>query len=684
VNDRSGVWPPHSDTRVFAEVAHTPQRHFALHFFAAVLRVLEQAGLHLGSAEAANERFPFLAGYFDEVAYGDLDGLSFREAHGYWRGGIEAWERAAPGRLPLGSLRRMAGLDHDEITLLAQIGLPDEDPRFGLVFEALQGGAGERRATPALLAAGWQTDTCFDVRGAVHRLQALGLVEPVPGDGGGLRPRAEVWDAVRGAAFVAPNGWVRYRPRESLPHFHALVLPPPLRADCRKLPGVLAAGAAAAVILRGPRHNGRATLAAALARSLGKSVLEVTYRDDPRDARWRTAAALACLLDAVIVTVAEPAPSETLELPDLPEGLAPLFVTLGRAGGLTGALTDRALTLHLPVPDREARERLWRSALGSDAPELARLRMTSGNIVRAASVARAGSALNGGTQLDTDTLRSAVRTLERSGLEALARRVDAVGDWSQLAVAPETLAELTTLAARCRQRERLADFVGPALGSLGPGVRALFKGPSGTGKTLAARLLAGRLGMDLYRLDLSAVVNKYIGETEKNLERVFACAEELDVILLLDEGDALLTQRTGVQNANDRYANLETNYLLQRLESYEGILLVTTNAGDRIDGAFQRRMDVVIDFTLPDAAERRAIWEMHLPVDHRVEPAVLQAAVQRCSLSGGQIRNAALHASLLAMESEAALAAAHLEAAIEREYRKQGAVSPLRTRNGVR
>src|SRR5207302_3530655 len=142
---------------------------------------------------------------------------------------------------------------------------------------------------------------------------------------------------------------------------------------------------------------------------------------------------------------------------------------------------------------------------------------------------------------------------------------------------------------------------------------ALFSGPSGTGKTLAARLLAAALQMDLYRLDLSAVVNKYIGETEKNLNQLFARAEELDVILLLDEGDALLTQRTSVQTSNDRYANLETNFLLQRLESFEGILIVTTNAGQRIDTAFQRRMDVVIPFQAPDVAERWSIWRLHLP-----------------------------------------------------------------------
>ena len=126
-------------------------------------------------------------------------------------------------------------------------------------------------------------------------------------------------------------------------------------------------------------------------------------------------------------------------------------------------------------------------------------------------------------------------------------------------------------------------------------MRALFSGASGTGKTLAARILAAELGMDLYRVDLASVINKYIGETEKNLHRVLARAEELDIILLLDEGDALLGQRTDVKSSNDRYANLETNYLLQRLESYQGIVLVTTNAAQNIDSAFQRRMDVVVN-----------------------------------------------------------------------------------------
>ena len=148
-------------------------------------------------------------------------------------------------------------------------------------------------------------------------------------------------------------------------------------------------------------------------------------------------------------------------------------------------------------------------------------------------------------------------------------------------------------------------------------------------------------------------------------------------MLLIDEGDALLTGRTAVQNSNDRYANLETNYLLQRLESFEGLLVVTTNAVARIDSAFQRRMDVVVEFRMPGPHERWLIWQLHLPLDHGVDPAWLQEAALRCDLSGGQIRNAVLHASLAALECGRTVSTPDLLDAVHREYRKSGTVCPL-------
>lgn len=188
---------------------------------------------------------------------------------------------------------------------------------------------------------------------------------------------------------------------------------------------------------------------------------------------------------------------------------------------------------------------------------------------------------------------------------------------------------------RCHYREKLLDHLGPAFKNASNcGVRALFTGRSGTGKTLAARILAAELGMDIYRVDLASIVNKYIGETEKNLNKVLTRAEALDVILLLDEGDSLLGGRTEVKNANDRYANLETNYLLQRLEHYQGIILVTTNLSDNIDKAFQRRMDIVIPFLQPQMEQRRAIFQLHLPADHQIEDHFLEKAANYCNLTG--------------------------------------------------
>jgi SpoVK/Ycf46/Vps4 family AAA+-type ATPase len=209
-------------------------------------------------------------------------------------------------------------------------------------------------------------------------------------------------------------------------------------------------------------------------------------------------------------------------------------------------------------------------------------------------------------------------------------------------------------------------------------VRALLHGPSGTGKTLAARLLSATLHKDLFQLDLSAVINKYIGETEKNLNRVFELAEEMDIILLLDEGDALMTRRTEVQTANDRYANLETNFLLQRLESFEGIVLITTNARDKIDAAFERRMDVVVEFLAPDATERWQLWQSHLPAPHEVDEPLLSEVAGNCEFTGGQIRNAVQHAALLALDNGGIVTNTYLEAAVRREYSKQGALCPLR------
>ena len=669
-------------TAKFAAVQHSPHQHFVLYFYAAILQLLEQARDHCGSAEAADERFPFLAGYFEELVANGLDGASFHEASASWARAVAEWEECAPVALPLAVLRQRSDLSAHDLIVLVLIGMCDEDPRLRPIVELLQGSAADGGIATGLLAA-LAPESHADVRGTLHRLERLGLIEAASAARTAWRGSAVLWNAVRGT-YTGGDAWCRYQPLEQSRELSSLHLPAAIKAEAEQCARALSSGIAAAVLVRGAQHNGRSTLAAAMARAMGKHVLTVTAPADMNDGRrWAQAATLAHLLDAVLVIAADVGPSESWPLPELPERHAPLFVTLGNMGGVSGHLAERTLSISVPLPDRATREALWAETLG-DACPLGHLRLTTGNIVRAGRAAKASAASGPAAAIDPPLVRQAIRILARQGLDGLARRVSPARDWNQLAVANDTLSELQTLTARCRHRERLGRCAGEALSDLGPGVRALLKGPSGTGKTLAARMLAGTLDMDLYRVDLSAVVNKYIGETEKNLERVFAHAEELDVILLLDEGDALLTQRVGVQSATDRYANLETNYLLQRLESFDGILLITTNAADRIDGAFLRRMDVVVEFGMPDAAERWAIWQTHLPATHVVSADTLYAAAQRCTLSGGQIRNASLHASLLAVDANVAVDTRHLEAAIEREYRAVGGMSPLRPRAGAR
>jgi SpoVK/Ycf46/Vps4 family AAA+-type ATPase len=333
------------------------------------------------------------------------------------------------------------------------------------------------------------------------------------------------------------------------------------------------------------------------------------------------------------------------------------------------------------MPALDQRRALWRRSLPAhdgDADTLARhFRMTSGNIRAASGLARSYALLEGRPHISPADVRLAGRTMHRE-METLATLIPTSGGWESIGASYETLGELRNLAARCRNREQLRHHVGATLGDqLNCGVRALFAGPSGTGKTMAAKILASTLQMDLYRLDLASVVNKYIGETEKSLHQLFSRAEELDVVLLIDEGDALLTNRTAVQTSNDRYANLETNFLLQRLESFEGILIITTNAANRIDSAFQRRMDVVVEFRMPDPHERWTIWQLHLPLEHDVEYEWLQDVAVRCEMSGGQIRNAVLHASLLALDEQRRVSTGDIACAVHREYRKSGAVCPL-------
>ena len=668
---------------LFDGLQPTPAEHFKLFFYGAVLSLFHHVVQVYGSSEAAFKEFPFLIGYNNELADGGLAGVHSTEALSWWLESLQAWEEKASDHLPLDALRKAGGLDHSAIILLMTIGLIEEDLRFGLVFETMQGSPGQHRATPSLLNT-WGRDEAHwrDTRSNLRQMRELGLVRVVNPDSPrlewGLEVPSALWDALRGERNELPSPGFRYRQPAELPSIDTLILPEDTHEKVRAIPGLFRSREAQTLILRGAHRNGRRTIFGAIARALNRGLLEI---DGATSERLQVAGPLATALNALPVIVLDLEPRETVEVPRLSACEAPCGIVLSKQGGVTGTGAERALTIDLDIPDPHLRRRHWQHSCGDRKlcdPETIgeRFRLTSGNIHRVAHLAESYAALAKRTEVTLADAQRASRSLNRQVLDALAIRLPTSGDWNQLAVSNDTRRELESLVSRCRHRERLQSEL---VSKPNAGVRALLSGPSGTGKTLAARLLAATLQMDVYRLDLSSVVNKYIGETEKNLNLIFSRAEELDVILLLDEGDSLLTQRTGVQSSNDRYANLETNFLLQRLESFEGVLLVTTNASERIDSAFQRRMDVVISFSPPTPPERWAIWQLHLPATHAVDFSLLEEVAGRCVLSGGQIKNAALHASLLALEDGGIVTSAMVGEAIEREYRKAGGVCPLRT-----
>lgn len=676
--------PPALAAAAFAEMPFTPAQHLRLALFGVIARIAESC--LDGDLHAAVEAHPFLAEYLVEIEtrIGPGDGYA-----GRWWQALSSWQQDARRRgihLPLLALHR-AGLSALELELLLAVGLVEEDPRFGAVFERAQGH--ERRPSFGLLMAWWRDDggdedLADDVRTGLRRLIDHGLLRVPNADA----PRADwlpaavlpVWDGLRGDVPALP--WLRHVASADLPKLDDYVAAETTRLDFGALPELLAEQPAPALLLRGPVHNGRKTLAGAMARALGKSLLVARGPVFEDEARWRLLGVLSTVADAVPVVELDLAPGESRVLPALALSEVPLIVVTGRHGAWGCADGRAVLSMDLPLPDAGQRQRHWQATLDV-SPEAdlagfaAEMRLASGNIRRVARTATGLARLAGREAPEPEDLRRACRTLQSARLETLATRLEVRGALHELAVDNPTREELEALVARCRWREQLAAQASDVEAG-GVGVRALFAGPSGVGKTLAARLLAAELGKDLYRVDLAATVNKYLGETEKNLSQVLSAAEELDIVLLLDEGDALMASRTDVGSSNDRYANLETNFLLQRIEFFEGILLVTSNAADRIDPAFARRMDAVLHFRVPDEWQRYGILQQHLGATAEVDDAWLQDAAQRCILTGGQWRNVATHARLLALQAGRPLQAGHVHAALTREYRKTGGVCPLR------
>lgn len=335
-----------------------------------------------------------------------------------------------------------------------------------------------------------------------------------------------------------------------------------------------------------------------------------------------------------------------------------------------------------PVPVYRQRLRLWQEQLvgrpevpALDLPHLAgQFALTSGQIHDAFAAAADAAAQRGEPFPSQADLLAAARSHSNPRLGLLARKIDPRFGWDDIILPREQRTILCEITATVRQRPRVLDEwgVGAKLAS-SRGVTVLFAGPPGTGKTMAAEIMASDLGLDLYKIDLSGVVSKYIGETEKNLEKVFAEAASSNAILFFDEADALFGKRSEVRDAHDRYANLEISYLLQRMEAYDGVTILATNLRANLDDAFTRRLQFAVDFPFPEEEDRLRIWKALLPPELPLDPqADFALLARRFRIAGGNIRNVIVNAAYLAAADGGVVTMEHLLHGTRRELQKMG------------
>ncbi len=333
------------------------------------------------------------------------------------------------------------------------------------------------------------------------------------------------------------------------------------------------------------------------------------------------------------------------------------------------------ITFDVHKPTKIEQQTIWQQALG-ETTELngfvntlvSQFNLTAPEIHAACAKARGST--NTPPSPPLPLLWDSCRAQARPKLDDLAQRIIPSASWDDIVLPEAQLQTLRTIAAHVRQRTHVYQKWGFAdKGGRGLGISALFSGVSGTGKTMSAEVLAQELQLDLYRIDLSAVVSKYIGETEKNLRRVFDAAETGATILLFDEADALFGKRSDVKDSHDRYANMEVSYLLQRMEEYQGLAILTTNLKDSIDTAFLRRIRFIVKYSFPDASQREEIWRRVFPKNTPLKDLDF-AKLAKLNVAGGNIRNIALNAAFIAADTAEAVEMKHIKAAAEGEYSK--------------
>ncbi|HII02532.1 TPA: ATP-binding protein, partial [Methanosarcinaceae archaeon] len=345
-----------------------------------------------------------------------------------------------------------------------------------------------------------------------------------------------------------------------------------------------------------------------------------------------------------------------------------------------------------PLPSFAERKQLWELCLKNsehssgetdledleDLEDLAaRFKLSGGHIVDAVCTARgfAAARSSGKSAISREDLYRACRNRSSRKLDSLARKINPRRKWQDIVLPPAVKEQLGEICAFVRHKETVYSEWGfDKKLSIGKGLNILFAGPSGTGKTLAAEIIAGEVGLDLYKIDLSGIVSKYIGETEKNLKKIFGEAETGNAILFFDEADALFGKRSEVKDSHDRYANIEVNYLLQQMEEHEGIIILASNYKKNLDDAFLRRLQFAVEFPIPDEASRREIWTGMFPEKAPLGEDLDFNFLSKFKLTGGNIKNIALLSAVLAADGSGTIGMNEALRTLKREFQKMGKI----------
>jgi len=583
-----------------------------------------------------------------------------------WPRRFDAALRApAGGDGPLVDAVRYAGLTAGEaLALVIAVGA-ELDPAFARAVGWLQGVEGAARPTLGLLAAvaapllGDEDASCLALQsGAAVQAQLLEF--------GGATDAPLALAEARVPPLLLQ---LLAQERDTDPTFLAaseLPLDALQRSAAEQAAAALAACGGAMVIRALDRHEAIAC-AEVIGHVLGRRPQRVS------ETKWPSGLAAASLVASRLpVFDLQLVPGERVDLAAAPPGV-PMLVLLGPDGAASvGGAFVPELSLALPSPQSRSVRWCMHGVATETASELgARLRCGFAQIDALARSARHYAARRG-LPPDTAAVELAVTAQAAASFAPIGRVLRGGVSDGELVLAPATREELARLGARCRVRETLP----PAPGEVAScAVRALFAGPSGTGKTLAARWLATQLRLPVVVVDLAAVTSKWVGETEKNLAQVFARAEASSAILLFDEADSLFGSRTDVGNANDRFANNQTNYLLARIETFDGIVLLTSNARHRLDAAFARRLDTVIEFHVPGPVERRALWQLHLN-NSGMSAQEIDRFAALVDLPGGHVRTAVAAARAVALAEARDVTMRDVACGLRAEYTKLGRVPP--------